>query len=145
MLKYIFYMLYIILLFTIVWVLPGKSNPDTMMNFVPFDTIQLYIQAFIYGYASVPIIIGNLLGNILLFTPLGIILFTYLRHTGIFILLFLSIYIPSYIEKVQLLLHIGGYGTRSVDIDDVLLNMVGIWLGYFIKSHSFWTKFTRDI
>lgn len=131
MLKRIFYVTYLILLIYIVWLVPGEAYSHAMINLVPFQTIQLYFTAFIHGYAPMYIIIGNLIGNIVLFIPIGILLFIHLRHMGIVVILFFSIYIPVYIEVVQLLLHIAGYGTRSIDIDDVILNMLGIWIGYF--------------
>jgi len=118
----------------IVWLLPGKADPEEMINLKPFQTIHLYVTAWTHGYAPTYIIIGNLLGNIFLFIPLGHLLFVHLRHLGSILLIFISIYIPVYIEIVQLLLYLTGYGTRSIDIDDVLLNMIGIWLGYFIRS-----------
>lgn len=127
-----FYIIYFIVLVYIVWMIRGETDPDVMINFVPFQTIRLYINAFIYGYAPTYIIIGNLVGNIILFLPLGLFIYTYAYQIGIVTLLFLSIYIPFYIEGVQFLLYIAGYGTRSIDIDDVLLNMFGILLGYTI-------------
>src|SRR5699024_5180459 len=47
-------------------------------------------------------------------------------------ILFLSFYLPMHIETMQLFLHVIGYSTRSVDIDDVILNGCGIIIGYYV-------------
>jgi|SRR5699024_528095 len=134
MLKRLFYFAYFPLLVYVVWLFPGEAKPYVTINLVPLKTIRLYLTAFIHGYAPAYIIIGNLIGNIVLFIPIGTLLFNHLRHIGTMIILFFSLYIPFYIEFVQLLLHLAGYGTRSIDIDDVLLNMLGIWIGYLAAS-----------
>ncbi|WP_407670432.1 VanZ family protein [Pallidibacillus pasinlerensis] len=38
-------------------------------------------------------------------------------------------------EFVQLVLHLLGLGTRIIDIDDVILNIVGIYLGYYVTKY----------
>src|SRR5690625_5006768 len=134
MLKRIFYFTYLVLLVYFVWLLPGEAKPYAKINFVPLETIQLYLTAFIHGYAPMYIIISNLIGNIVLFIPICILFFNHLRHMGIIFILFFSLYIPAYIEVVQYLLHLAGYGTRSIDVDDVLLNMIGIWIGYLATT-----------
>jgi glycopeptide antibiotics resistance protein len=108
------------------------DKPD--FNFIPFKTIHLYIAAFIHDYAPLSIIAGNLIGNILLTIPIGILLISHQRSLGAWGILFLSIYIPVFIEVGQLLLHMSGYGTRTIDVDDVLLNTIGIWFGCFWGS-----------
>lgn len=142
MLKRLFYFLYLLFLVYIVWILPGEAKPHATMNLIPLQTIRLYFTAFIHGYVPMYIIISNLIGNIVLFIPIGFLLFNYLRHMGGIVILFFSFYIPGYIEIVQLLLYLVGYGTRSLDIDDVLLNMLGIWIGYFV-AFIFWSNRSR--
>lgn len=132
MVKRIAFLLYFVVFFYIVWGIRGEANPELMINISPFKTIGLYIDAYLYGYTTKLIIFSNLIGNIILFIPLGIFIYTYCFRVGLVTLMFLSIYIPIYIEIVQYLLHIAGYGTRSIDIDDVLLNMIGIWTGYIV-------------
>jgi|SRR5690625_3560125 len=134
MLKRILYFSYLFLLVYFVWLLPGEAKPYVKINFIPLETIQLYLTALIHDYAPVYVIIGNLIGNIVLFIPIGILLFHHLRHLGIIVIIFFSLYIPVYIEVVQYMLHLAGYGTRSIDVDDVLLNMLGIWIGYLAAT-----------
>ena len=130
MLKKGMFFLYFILLIYVVWVIRGESDPEIMINFTPLQTVQLYINALIHGYAPLYVIVGNLVGNVILFIPFGIFLYTYFYEVGFLTLLFLSVYIPFYVEVVQFLLYLAGYGTRSIDIDDVLLNMIGMIIGY---------------
>ncbi|WP_412675467.1 VanZ family protein [Aeribacillus composti] len=66
----------------------------------------------------------NLLGNILLTSPIG--LFLSRKNMKNIKVINLSIGIPVLIELVQLLLYLFKIGTRTVDKDDVLLNMLGI-------------------
>lgn len=132
MVKRFFYCMYLFFLLYIVWIMPSDIKPNPEINLVPLKTIHLYVTAFFHGYAPIYVIIGNLIGNIVLFIPIGILFFKYLRQIGLGLILFLSVYIPVFIEIVQLLLHFAEYRTRSIDVDDVLLNMLGIWIGYIV-------------
>ena len=69
--------------------------------------------------------ISNLVGNLFLLTPLGIILKTKIKNRKQFILV--SFIILFSIETTQLFLKVG-----SFDIDDVLLNSLGLFVGYLI-------------
>lgn len=130
MLQRILYITYVIFLLFILWFLPSETKSQIAINIYPFRTIALYVNAFIYGYTPLYIIFLNILGNIVFFIPIGTLLYTYIRTHKIIILLSGSIIIPVCIEAVQLVLHLSGFGTRTVDIDDVFLNMLGIWIGY---------------
>ena len=98
------------------------------VNLRPFRTIQLFSRLLVPPVREylVRIAIRNLLGNILLFTPLGIflpVLFPPLRK---FFRTLLSVtFIITIIELCQLALMVG-----SCDIDDLILNVSGAALGY---------------
>ncbi|MEI3605003.1 VanZ family protein [Pseudogracilibacillus sp. SE30717A] len=128
--KRLFYISYLLCLIYLVWLLPSDTKLHATFNLIPLKTIRLYFTAFLHDYAPIYVVTSNLIGNIVLFIPIGILLFNHFRHMGILSILFFSIYIPVYIEVGQYLLHLAGYGTRSIDIDDVLLNFIGIWIGY---------------
>lgn len=98
---------------------------------MPFHTIKLFYVALLHGYAPLHIITANLLGNIILTIPIGMLIFRLLGHIKLVPLLMLAFYIPMHIETMQLFLHVIGYSTRTVDIDDVLLNGCGILIGYY--------------
>lgn len=97
-------------------------------NLVPFSTISLYIQAINDGTMNIAIPIQNLLGNFILFMPMGIYLpffFKKLNKVGSFMISMVGILII--IEGAQLLTRRG-----SFDIDDFLLNLVGALVGFAI-------------
>jgi glycopeptide antibiotics resistance protein len=79
---------------------------------------------------SVRFCLENILGNIALFLPLGVILpLVSEKVSSIRRVLVLALVISLAIEVMQLLSrHFGSF--RSVDIDDILLNTFGACLGY---------------
>jgi glycopeptide antibiotics resistance protein len=91
------------------------------MNLIPFSTIAFYLA----GKVNPLISFYNLAANIILFIPYGILLMikkvSYLR---LFVLPFLGI---ALIEFLQFTTHRG-----SLDIDDLILNMVGVIGGYLL-------------
>lgn len=92
-------------------------------NFKPFRSILLYIHYFkrINGF-------GNLIGNVCLFIPLGILFCAALpdyKKYGLPVL-FCGLY-SLLIELFQLITHFGVF-----DVDDIILNTFGGLLGYII-------------
>lgn len=87
----------------------------------------------ILEYAAMQIAIANLLGNFLLFMPMGIylpLLFQKIRSLVDFLLYMIPVL--SLVELVQLLTKRG-----SFDIDDLILNLAGAILGFFVwKSEA---------
>ena len=95
-------------------------------NFVPFATIQEYITAYQNETLNLSIIVRNLGGNLIAFTPLGFflpLLFRRLRPIAPFLVTFISILFV--IETTQLLTMRG-----SFDIDDFILNIPSALLGW---------------
>lgn len=130
-LQRILYTCYFLVLFYVVWFIRSEVQHTIIINLVPFRTITLFLVALKHGYAPIPIILGNLLGNIVLTIPIGMLLYTFLFKRKWYLILVLSLYIPANIESIQFMLHVIGYGSRTVDIDDVLLNSIGILIGYY--------------
>lgn len=98
------------------------------MNLVPFKTIALYVRAMMRETINPDIAIANLLGNFLLFMPMGLylpVLFRKIRSLIDFLLYMIPIL--SLVELVQLLTKRG-----SLDIDDLILNLAGAILGFLI-------------
>ncbi len=90
------------------------------VNFVPLRTLRLLLAS-----AGAEALAVNLLGNVLMFVPLGLcppLLWRRWQRFGWAALL--GLLAPLLIEFVQLFLG------RSVDVDDLLLNFCGILLGY---------------
>lgn len=95
-------------------------------NLEPLRTIRLYFD--MSNGVSTPHRLVNLLGNVAVFVPFGMLLplvqsgyRSFLRLTlvsGVCILV---------LELLQMLLRVG-----SLDIDDLLLNLTGVWAGYLL-------------
>lgn len=68
----------------------------------------------------------NIVGNIIMFIPFGFFTSYYLKLERKSFIFFLSIIISVVIELIQL--KIG----RAFDIDDILLNIIGSMIGYFL-------------
>ena len=92
-------------------------------NFVPFKTILAYLQGS-HGWA----IAGtNLVGNIALLAPIGFLVpFIYSKITWQESLA-LAIATPLVIEGMQVIFRLGIF-----DIDDVILNALGVMIGYWV-------------
>lgn len=92
-------------------------------NVSPFSTIMLYAK----GQPTWEIALRNLVGNLVLFLPLGIFLPLLLRTHSWKKTFLLSFVISALFEIAQILLARGNF-----DVDDVILNTAGAMLGYGI-------------
>lgn len=110
------------------WMTAGfgrSSRPGTpaSYNLVPFRTIWLYLSPGTPVSLQARLI--NLLGNVAVFMPVGFLLPVVLRSCRR--LLGLALWFLPFIllmETLQLVLRVG-----SFDVDDVLLNLLGVWAG----------------
>lgn len=111
------FIIYILLLFEL---LTGTENEyGSGFNLIPFSEILRYkigSKMFIY----------NVVGNILLFIPFGYFVSKFTGTKKILHIFIAGIVTSITIELLQL--QIG----RSFDIDDILLNVIGAILGYFL-------------
>ncbi|MBP1964003.1 VanZ family protein [Paenibacillus aceris] len=97
---------------------------DYNYNIVPFRTIGMYIRHA--GSFPMRTWAINLFGNIVVFMPFGILLpflFGMARRYRAFLLLFGCTLVG--LEVMQMLLRVG-----SLDVDDVILNVLGASLAY---------------
>lgn len=104
--------------------IPARERLETgvMMNLVPFDTIQRYTSFRSFGSSAV-----NLVGNVVMFIPLGALPpVLWKRFRALWKMTLLGFFTSCAIECIQLFID------RSVDIDDVLLNTLGVMLGYIL-------------
>lgn len=113
-----------------------KQHQELSNNFVPFrtifTTIKEAIQYRVYGN-----IVYQLMGNILLFVPLGFSLYFLLGgkfrvQRVIICIIFTSLSVEAFQWILGVLL---GINYRSVDIDDFILNVVGGILGLAVASY----------
>lgn len=92
------------------------------INLIPFATMRSYIK-----YSGIFHALLNILGNVVLFIPIGYIFPMILkRYRSIKTMAVLSIAISLFIEFIQF------FVGRSCDIDDLILNFVGGIIGYTI-------------
>ena len=100
--------------------LTGTENSyGSGINNIPFKEIMRYefgSKMFIY----------NVLGNILIFVPFGYFISRYVKPKKIFPIIVDALITSVTVETVQL--KIG----RSFDIDDIILNIAGAIIGYFV-------------
>lgn len=88
-------------------------------NFIPFKEILRY-------NITSRLFFKNVLGNMILFLPFGLFTSYYLKVEKINIPLILTLIASISIEVVQLCIG------RVFDVDDIILNVVGGLLGYYI-------------
>lgn len=111
------FIIYVLLLFEL---LTGTENSyGSGINIIPFKEIMRYefgSKMFIY----------NVLGNILIFVPFGYFISRYVKPKKILPIIVDALITSVTVETVQL--KIG----RSFDIDDIILNIAGAIIGYFV-------------
>lgn len=110
------FIVYVLFLFYIV---TFQDNNYGFSNYVPFKEI------FRHDISS-RLFFKNVVGNIMLFTPLGWFVTYYTKTKKIYPALILSIIISLFIESIQL------YIGRVFDIDDIILNIIGGIFGYIL-------------
>ena len=107
----------------------GTGSVASRCNFVPLQTIrQMLVLMKDPDGSYVAFSAINLIGNVVMFVPLGFLLpKTYPKLKNFFRMLFWVIVIVVLIETLQLITTLG-----SCDIDDLILNVTGAILGYLI-------------
>ncbi|MFJ7725292.1 VanZ family protein [Neobacillus sp. NPDC097160] len=93
----------------------------SQINMVPFKTII----GFLSGNGSFLIAFYNITANIGLFVPFGVVTFMLYKTPSRRQLFFIPAGVILIIEAAQHLTRRG-----SMDIDDLILNLLGIWIGY---------------
>ena len=119
------------------WLLFGRSGytegipylQQMKVNLVPFRTLNLYIRLLSHHRPHlVRTAIVNLVGNVVMFIPLGAFLpFVFLRLRKLWKTLLCAALIICVVELLQLLTLVG-----SCDIDDLILNIIGAALGFTV-------------
>lgn len=111
------FLIYILLLFQLLT--STEINQTSGINYVPFTEILRY-------EIGSPLFIYNVLGNILVFIPFGYFISYYIKAKKITPLFVVTLVTSACIELVQL--KIG----RSLDVDDIILNVLGGLIGYLL-------------
>lgn len=111
----------------------GEMQRSYDYNLIPFKTILDFIHKATHHEINLDIVISNLIGNVIMFMPMAFflpILFGNRNSYKRYFLISLGIIIS--VELMQLLL-----GTGSLDIDDVILNSLGVILGIMLYRLKF--------
>lgn len=99
----------------------GRGQFHRSLNLVPFRTINQYLYIHYYGFAMI-----NLVGNIAAFVPMGFLLpLITKKKVGIGKTFLFAGGISLMIEITQYT-----FGVGIADIDDLILNLGGAFLGY---------------
>lgn len=116
---YISFMIYILALFQVVTA--GEVNHFNVdgFNLIPFK------ELFRYPVGS-KLFLTNVLGNILLFLPYGFFINYFTKNKKPSVSFLLGLILSLTIESTQSLIG------RIFDIDDILLNSIGVMLGFSI-------------
>lgn len=107
--------LYIIILLVLLF---GKASSTQSVNLIPFHTITDYFSR------ERPLGLSNVIGNVLLFIPLGVFLSLFTRSKKLWLTVLSIALISASAEVLQYSIHIG-----AADIDDVILNIMGGLVG----------------
>ena len=99
------------------------------INLTPFYTINLFLQSLLHGsFIQKRLAVINLIGNVIMFIPFGLLLPDVFKSFRPFYRFFLNCLALICLVEILQLVTLSGI----LDIDDVILNMVGFSLGYGI-------------
>lgn len=96
-----------------------------------YNFIPIFIKCLMGQTETGSWVITMLIGNLLMFFPYGVFVYLLSGKLKFKNTLFISLVIPMFIEVLQPIIG------RSCDIDDFLLNALGILLGYYFTSVVF--------
>lgn len=104
-------------------------------NFTFFKTIRMYIEY--WGRINS---FENLIGNIVIFIPYGLLLpLVWRKGNSCFSFLLSALVFILGVELVQMWTNFGAF-----DVDDILLNLLGALLGYFVYSLAI-KRFVKNV
>ena len=97
-------------------------------NIIPFKTIKLFVNGYLNGIVSLKAFSINVLGNLFAFMPYGLLLPLIFNKMNKFINFLLTMVIIVVIIELLQFITMSG----SCDIDDLILNVLGSSIIYFI-------------
>ena len=104
-----------------------RERVDSFSNFTPFFTISNYYRAYSIGNISKTVFVYNIVGNLLLFLPMGYLLPCVSKHKRALKTLPALLIILPLVEVIQLMTGLGRF-----DVDDMILNLSGAVTGYLL-------------
>ena len=122
---------------------PYENVSDFLVriNLIPFRTVYEYIDKIINNRINVDTAIANLIGNIIVFLPMGAFLPFIFQKIRSFKKTILTIFlIVLGIELTEIIFAMGAF-----DIDDFIFNLGGAMIGYSITLIPFVAKIRNRI
>lgn len=107
-----------------------KEYLSQKINFVPFDTVKLFLNAYKNDSLNTHVVFENIFGNLVVFMPLAFFIpniFKRVNNFGKFLILITLCVLL--IEVLQIV-----FLTGSADIDDLILNVGGASAAYGILN-----------
>ncbi len=137
------FLLYILLLLYVLFLrgrgnvysqnLPLSEYMQYAVNVTPFETIKGFWRALKENRINTDIALLNIFGNVALFVPFGFLLpVNALRLRALWKCAAVSLAAILAAETIQLFFRVG-----SFDVDDVILNMIGVLIGYILYKISY--------
>ncbi len=135
----VFFVIYILSLVALLFF--GSANRGyeyRSVNLVPFKTIELYLTT---TALSGTVKLLNLVGNVLIFVPLGFYLSVFSHRLHLLVRLVILLAVPVTVEILQYI-----FKTGASDVDDVILNFAGGLLGTSIcwLAERIFRRFQKD-
>lgn len=115
---------------------PGITFSIANANLIPFKTILGYLL----GEPTWRIAMRNLLGNVVLLIPFGFLLTSMYQKIKWVSVLLIGVFVGIILELLQVIFKSG-----ILDIDDVILNSLGVIIGYllFIFIYGIFKKYYK--
>jgi len=114
---------------------------ESSFNIIPFNTIKLFTQGYMNGIVNYKNFSVNIIGNLLAFMPYGIFLPLIFKSTNKYYrFLITMILIVVIIELLQFVTMSG-----SCDIDDLILNVLGATVIYWISRIKLINKLIKKV
>lgn len=109
--------------------IPYWQQVQSNLNLIPFRTLKLF-SGLLDDHRPhlVRLAVINLFGNVFMFIPLGLFLpLLFATFRKLWKTLLISVLIITAVELLQLFTLLG-----SCDVDDLILNLLGCFLGYIL-------------
>ena len=143
---FVFYclvLLYIFVLDRISHIRPYESIREFLLrvNLIPFKTVYEYFEKIINNRINVDTAITNIIGNIIVFLPMGAFLPCLFQKMRSFKKTVLTVFfIVLGIELIEIILAMGAF-----DIDDFIFNLGGAMIGYAVMLIPVFQKIRNSI
>lgn len=109
-----------------------RHDWDTDVNLIPFRSFRTYLPRAM---------IRNVVGNVLMFMPLGFLSSALFRNSTWKRTLWIGLGMTLFVEIVQYFI------MRSCDVDDIILNTTGTFCGYwlYLLIRKIWPQVTKKL